>query len=189
MGFHSPSSRTAIQCSPRRSGRSSCGSLGRSSTCRPPFTRRRTARSRPPTESSSCTCDASPAIAPGSGFVGCHGRSTHTTPPTSHHSATLCFVWSMAGTPPRPSAPMSPARPASQQSPRRWRSARPSLTTSAIAFNRHKRSRSASTTSTTGRCPSGSAIGLFFAFGSGQQHPFHAQQQGSSSRGTSARTR
>jgi hypothetical protein len=91
--------------------------------------------------------------------------------------------------PPRPSAPMSPARPASQQSPRRWRSARPSLTTSAIAFNRHKRSRSASTTSTTGRCPSGSAIGLFFAFGSGQQHPFHAQQQGSSSRGTSARTR
>jgi hypothetical protein len=130
----------------------------------------------------------SPATAPGSGSIGCHGRNTLTTQPISHRSATLRFVWSMAGIP-RPSAPMSPERPASQQSPRRWRSALPSSTTSAIDLNRHRQSRSASTTSTTGRCPSRLAIGLFFAFGSGQQHPFHARQQGSSSPDTSGRTR
>jgi hypothetical protein len=55
-------------------------------------------------------------------------------------------------------------------------------------LNRHRRYRSASTTSTTCQCPSRSAIGLFFAFGS-WLHPSHARQQGSSSRDTSGRTR
>jgi hypothetical protein len=90
---------------------------------------------------------------------------------------------------PQPSAPMSLARPASQRSPRRWRSTLPSSMTSAITLNKHRRSKSASTTSTTGQCPSGLVIGLFFAFGSGQQHPSHARQQGSSSHDTLGRTR
>jgi hypothetical protein len=86
---------------------------------------------------------------------------------------------------PRPSALMSPARPVSQRLHRRWKNVQLSSTTSAIALNKHRRFRSASTTSTIDQCPSRSAIGLSFAFDSGQQHPFHAQQQGSSSRGTS----
>jgi hypothetical protein len=64
-----------------------------------------------------------------------------------------------------------------------------SSTTSAIALNKHRQFKSASTTSTIDQCPSRSVIGLFFAFDSGQQHPFHAQQQGSSSHSTSGHTK
>jgi hypothetical protein len=90
---------------------------------------------------------------------------------------------------PPPSVLMSPARLGSLRWLRKWRSALPSSTTSAIAWNRRRRSRSAFMTSTTDRSPSRSVTGPFFAFGSGQQRPSHAQLRGSSSRGTSGHTR
>jgi hypothetical protein len=51
-----------------------------------PSTHRQTASQRPPTASSPCTFDASPATGPGSDFGGFPGRSTFTTPPTNLHS-------------------------------------------------------------------------------------------------------
>ncbi|WVZ75167.1 LOW QUALITY PROTEIN: hypothetical protein U9M48_023250, partial [Paspalum notatum var. saurae] len=71
------------------------------------FHPRWTTRRKLLTASSSCTCAASQAIAPDSGFGGCRGLSTSTTQPTSRHYTRPRSGWSKAATRP-PSAPTSP---------------------------------------------------------------------------------
>ena len=128
------------------------------------------------------------AANPASGSGGYHGRSTPTTPPSRLRFATPRSGWSTAGIP-RPSARMSPARLAFLRWLRRWRNALLSSRTSAIAWSRHRRSRSVSTTNTIARCPSRSGTGHNCASGSEPRPPCLARPKESSSLATLGRTK
>jgi hypothetical protein len=121
-----------------------------SSSCHRHSTRRRMARRRRPTVSSSCTYAASRGIILASGFAVFPGRSTSTTRPTSHPYATPRSGWSTAVIRP-PSAPTSPATQGWRRWHKKWKRGKLFWLTFASVSSRLRRSKSCSTISTTGR--------------------------------------